>query len=151
MLAIPFRSWHLTELELGAEERTQFLRAGSDMFSALSDWQGPAWSLVGDRGRILGCFGMLVHGGTGVLWAVLSDEARANRFGLHRTARRQLALVERLVPTDRLLAAVRAGFGPGRRWLVHLGFTHDCDFELGNERYERYVKWAHQKQLSSAR
>jgi len=146
MRAIPFRTWHLARLDLGAEERMQYARAGTGMFGAIFVWQGPAWSLVGDRGHVLGCFGMLVDGRTGVVWAVLSDEARANRFGLHRAAKRRLAEVERSIPIDCMIASARAGFGPGHRWLKHLGFAHDCEFELGNETYERYVKWVHQRQ-----
>jgi len=140
MRAVPFRTWHLAGLELGAEERMQYARAGTGMFGAIFVWQGPAWSLVGDRGNVLGCFGILVDGRTGVVWAVLSDEARANRFGLHRAVQRRLADVERLIPLDRLLAAVRGGFGPGCRWLEHLGFKRDGSFEVDGERYERYVK-----------
>jgi len=146
MRAIPFRAWHLGELELGAEERMQYARVGAAMFGGLSCWCGPAWSLIGDHGRLLGCLGMLVNDRNGVLWAVLSDQARANRFGLHRIAKRQLSQTERLIAVDRILAAVRVGYEPGRRWLKHLGFTHDCDFDLGNERYRRYVKWVHRKQ-----
>lgn len=146
MRAISFQPWHLAELELGAEERVQYARAGTDMFGALSKWHGPAWSLVGDHGRIVGCVGMLAVRRDGVLWAVLSDEARANRFGLHRTALRLLERAERLVAADRILAAVRSSFDPGRRWLIRLGFTLQCDFQVSNERYERYVKWAHLKQ-----
>lgn len=140
MLAIPFRLSHLAQLEFGTEEQTQDARVGCDMFGALADRRGPAWSLVGDRGRIVGCFGMLVEGRCGIVWAVLSDEARANRFGLHRAARRALDQAERLCRINRTLAAVRMDFQPGHRWIRHLGFTRDGDFELGNERYERYVK-----------
>lgn len=140
MLTIPFQLWHLGELDFGAEEHAQFTRMGSDMFGALEGWDGPAWSLLGDHGRLLGCFGMVVHGRDGIIWAVLSDEARANPFGLHRAAKRRLADVESLVSPNRMMAAVRTGFAPGRHWITHLGFRHEGSFEAGNERYERYVK-----------
>jgi len=145
-MAIPFHPEHLAAVELGAEEQLEYALLGSGLFSALSEWQGPAWSLTDDGDRILGCIGMLVADRDGVLWAVLSDEARARPFGLHRAAKRYLERVERTIPTGRILSTVRHGFEPGRRWMTRLGFTHDGDFQLGNERYERYVRWAHQQQ-----
>jgi len=140
MMTIPFHPGHLAAVELGAEERMECALLGSGLFSALAELQGPAWSLTDDSERILGCFGMLVVDREGVLWAVLSDEARASPIGLHRAAKRHLDWVERTFPTDRILTAVRDRFDPGRRWIRRLGFTHDGDFQLGNARYERYVK-----------
>lgn len=140
MLTVPFQLWHLTELELGAEEQLQYAGMGSEMFGALASYDGPAWSLLGDHGRILGCFGMVIQGRDGILWAVLSDEARANPFGLHRAAKRRLALVESLVSLDRILAAVRTRFAPGRHWITHFGFRHEGSFVVCDEQYERYAK-----------
>ncbi len=149
MRTIPFHRSHVAELDLGAEERRQYAQLGPAMFDALDEWDGPAWSLVAETDRIVGCFGMLLTCGEGVLWAALSDQARANRFGLHRAARRCLACVEGLIPAGRVLTAVRRGHDPGRRWVRHLGFSRAGDLQVGNERYERYVKWVHPQQLSS--
>ena len=140
MITIPFELRHLTDLELGAEERKGYGRFGTEMFGALDRCEGRAWSLLGDDGRVVGCFGMLAVAGFGVLWAVLSDQARANRYGLHRAARRRLTQVQELIPVRRILAAVRRDFEPGRRWVMRLGFTYDGEFVVAGERYERYVK-----------
>ena len=140
MRTVPFEFQHLAAVELGAEEQVEYKRFGLGLFGGLAEWQGPTFSLTDNGGRILGCFGMLVAGRDGVLWAVLSDEARASPFGLHRAAKCHLDWVERMFPTNRILTAVRDGFDPGRRWITRLGFTHEGDFQLGNERYERYVK-----------
>lgn len=140
MITIPFDVRHLTDLDLGAEERRGYGRLGTEMFDALDQYDGAAWSLLGEDGRIVGCFGMLAVAGTGVLWAVLSDQARANRYGLHRAAKRRLAQAQQLIPVHRMLAAVRRDFEPGRRWVMRLGFTHDGEFSAANEQYERYVR-----------
>lgn len=140
MRAIPYDERHLTALDLGTEERRGFDRFGTKMFDALKQCGGPAWSLVEDDGRIVGCFGMLAVAGNGVLWAVLSDQARANHYGLHRAAKRQLAQAQQLIPVRRIVAAVRREYEPGRRWVMRLGFTYDGEFAVAGEQYERYVK-----------
>lgn len=140
----PFVPAHLSGLKLGVAEQEQHALLGPLMFGALQEWTGPAWSLIGDDDSILGCFGLLLAGGRGILWAALSDAARANRFGLHRAARRHLEQAERLIPDGPILAAVRSGYEPGRRWVRHLGLNYDGELPIGPERYERYVKWPHQ-------
>jgi hypothetical protein len=152
MMTIPFHREHLAAVELGAEEQVEYARFGPGLFGALAEWQGPACSLVGNRGQILGCFGMHAVGREGVVWAVLSDEARARPFGLHRAAKGHLDKVERLGLTDRILTVVRDGHDAGQRWITRLGFTYDGDIEVSNLHYRRYVKWQqHQRWRSSVR
>jgi hypothetical protein len=144
MMTVPFHPRHLAAVELGAEERAEFALFGPDLFRVLADGRGPASSLVDDDGRVLGCFGMHLAGREGVLWAVLSDEARARPFGLHRAARRHLARVERLGLTQHIRTVVRHGFEAGQHWITRLGFAYDGDIEMRNQRYRRYVKWEEQ-------
>lgn len=141
MRTVTFRFAHLAAMRLGAEERAEHTRMGEGLFDALYRWPGPAWSLIDGGGTILGCFGMLLAKRDGIVWAVLSDDARANRFGLCRAARRQLEHVEQMMLADHIYAAVRKGYAPGRRWLQHLDFRHDGDFQAGSQQYERYRKW----------
>ncbi|UCH75186.1 MAG: hypothetical protein JSU82_04900 [Rhodospirillales bacterium] len=145
MITLPFRLSHLGEIALGREELLQQACFGSSMFGALDRWPGPAWSLADGSGRILGCLGALLIRDGAVLWAVLSDAARANRYGLHRAARCQLDLVERTVPAKCMLTAVRTGFEPGHRWVSRLGFARHGGFEIDNQLYERYVKLVHRQ------
>lgn len=146
MMTVPFHREHLAVLELGAEEQMEYAQFGPGMFDTLSTGRGPAYSLVGNAGQILGCFGMHAVGRDGVVWAVLSDEARARPVGLHRAAKDHLDRVEQLGLTDRILTFVRDGHDAGQRWITRLGFAFDSDIEVGNLLYRRYVKWQQQHQ-----
>ena len=151
-MTVPFHPRHLAEVELGAEEDTEYAQFGPDLFRVLADTQGPAQSLVDDAGRVLGCFGMHLIGREGVLWALFSDEVRGRAFGLHRAVKRHLDRIERLGMVQRMLAAVRAENHAGHRWITCLGFTYEGDIEISNLRYRRYVKCQqHQLSRSSAR
>ncbi len=146
MRTVPFEFQHLAAVKLGAEERVEYARFGPGLFGILAAPQGPACTLVGKNDHILGCFGMHAAGRDGVVWAVLSDEARARPFGLHRAAKSHLDRVERLCRTDRILTVVRDGYEAGQRWITCLGFTYDGDIEVSNLRYRRYVKCQQQHQ-----
>ena len=144
-MTIPFCPVHLRAVDLGAEERAEYARFGPALFGALATCEGPAVSLLDHSGRILGCLGMHAVGREGVVWAVLSDEARSRPFGLHRAARRHLERVERLGLADRMLTVVRDGYEVGQNWIVRLGFTYDGNIKVNDLTYRRYVKWEHQR------
>ena len=146
MLTIPFCPAHLRAVDLGAEERAEYARFGPALFGGLAKCEGLALSLADGSGRILGCLGMQPVGREGVVWAVLSDEARSRPFGLHRAARRHLDRVERLGLADRMLTFVRDGHEVGQNWIARLGFTDSGTIKMNDLTYRRYVKWEQQHQ-----
>ena len=83
-----FRMDHLSALDFGVPERTEMETLGHGIINRLQDTDGPAWTLTSDNGDVVGCFGMQIIGSDGVIWVLLSDEARKNPFGLHRAAAR---------------------------------------------------------------
>lgn len=137
----PFRMKHLDALDFGHPERTEMAILGPGIVNQLRDADGPAWTLTGSNGSVLGCFGMQIVGTDGVIWVLLSDEARRNPVGLHRAARRCMAMIETGTGVTRILGLVNDDYALGRRWIEAFGFEPDVKLEISGISYTRYVKW----------
>lgn len=137
----PFRMDHLGGLDFGEPERAEMAILGSGVVKQLRDADGPAWTLTNDSGEVVGCFGMQVVGADGVIWVLLSDEARENPFGLHRAAAHCLDMIEAGTGVTRILGLINDDYAPARRWIENFGFEPDAKVEISGISYTRYVKW----------
>lgn len=141
MQASPFEIEHLGAISFGANERYEMAALGIDAADRLRDAKGPAWTLRADGGRIVGCFGVNIIGGDGVVWVLLSDDARTQPFALHRTARRCMAEVEQNPDIVRLHGIVIEGDDAARRWIERFGFEEKGILVMGGIKYTRFMKW----------
>ena len=137
----PFRVDHLSILDFGVPERTEMEILGRGITNQLQDTDGPAWTLTSDNGEVVGCFGMQIIGSDGVIWVLLSDEARKNPFGLHRAAARCMDMIETRAGVKRILGLINDDYALARRWIENFGFEPDTKVELSGISYTRYVKW----------
>lgn len=111
-------SQHVT---LGISQPVHSIEHGRELEAS-----GPAWTAIGDNGRILCCygFGMLFPagpqtGGQALAWAMLAADLGAAHVAITRFARRTLA--ESAI--TRIEALVRAGVEAERKWAEMVGFT----------------------------
>lgn len=88
---------------------------------------GPAWTAIGDNGRILCCYGFaFLHpatdsfGGHALAWAMLAGGIGAAHVAITRFARETLASS----PITRIEALVRADVEAECRWAEMVGFDH---------------------------
>jgi len=133
----PFEVAHLAALEPPA-----LLRPSLRLFAMGYRTAGPALTFV-ERGRIIGCAGLVAEGPEALAWAFFSAPlSRRSLKRLHRSFRRVLPKLKR----QHDLSAIRAEIHPddifGRRWVAYLGFRFDgvaAPNPLLGERMLRYL------------
>lgn len=116
-----FKAAHLAALELqDAQEyfRSEFVNPEYGEQLAASPW---AFTGMVD-GRVIVCSGVHeVWAGRGVAWALISKDAGAHFFAVHRAVSGFL----KQAPLRRIEAMVDAGFQAGIRWAEMLGMQRE--------------------------
>lgn len=86
---------------------------------------GPAWTVLGEDGRPLACYGFTylwppseLTGGHAVAWALLAPDLGRAHVAITRFARDTIAAS----PIDRIEAIVQAEFAADCRWAAMVGF-----------------------------
>lgn len=111
-------SQHMT---LGVLKAVHSIEDGEELEAA-----GPAWTVIGDDGRILCCYGFaFLHppsdktGGHALAWALLTSGLGAAHIAITRFARETLASS----PIDRIEALIRADVEAEIKWAELVGFV----------------------------
>jgi hypothetical protein len=111
-------SQHVT---LGVVKAIHSLEDGQELENA-----GPAWTAIGDDGRILCCYGFaFLHqpnektGGHALAWALLTTGLGPAHLAISRFARATIAAS----PITRIEAVVRGGVAAERKWAELVGLT----------------------------
>lgn len=137
---VAFEPAHLADLDPPAFDAAQLRR-----FAAAYRPAGPAFTLI-ERGRALGCGGLLIEGVEGRAWAFVSERLRRRPLLLHRTVARALPALMRHYALDSVTAEAHAGFAAAHCWLERLEFHPEeilPAFAGTTETYARYRRWAH--------
>ncbi|NIA66970.1 hypothetical protein HBA54_00010 [Pelagibius litoralis] len=112
-------------------------------FAAAYRPAGPAFTLV-EKGRALGCGGLILDGKLGHAWAFLSDALRRRPQLLHRTVRRALPALIEHYELEAVTAEAHVDFAAAQLWLKRLGFEFEeiaPRFAGTTENYVRYKIW----------
>lgn len=135
---VAFIPAHLADIDPPVLARSQMQR-----FAAAYCPAGPAFTLI-QKGRALGCAGLILEGRSAKAWAFFSDELRRRPYLLHRTVRRALPALIAHYELKELTAEAHADFRRARVWLERLGLRFDGiapQFAGTTENYARYCLW----------
>lgn len=119
---VSYEPWHLRALALQPhqEHLGAYLRK-TPKFADQVTASGACWSAL-SAGQPIACGGFIDHWvGRASVWAALSDHAGHHMLALTRAVRRGIAEH----PAERIEATVVAGFEPGIRWVLMLGFEDE--------------------------
>lgn len=103
---------------------------------------GPAWTAIGDDGRILACYGFGYQwppsdktGGHALAWALLAEGLGAAHLAVTRFARETL----RTSPIARIEAIVRERVEAEVRWAEMVGFTRVATLRAWGPEAETHI------------
>ncbi len=116
----PFRAFHMDILQAQGVQAAQVgeLSIVPGQYASVVGSAGPAFTLW-KGSDIVACAGMVsLFPHSGMLWAVLAQDAGRSMLYLHRAVQRFLEMQT----VRRLEATVLEGFEPGCRWLELLRF-----------------------------
>ncbi|WP_035066652.1 GNAT family N-acetyltransferase [Nitratidesulfovibrio termitidis] len=148
VVTIPFRPSHLASLELRAADAADL--AGLDLADLAGAWAGhPAWTMLlaptgatGEAGgRVIACYGAVLHGGTATLWALTTPAAEAVPLRLTRVTRALVRWLTGPMGCHRVEALVHVDNTRSLHWLERMlgmrreGLLRQC----GPNRQDRYL------------
>jgi hypothetical protein len=115
---------------------------------------GPAWTAVGEDGRILACYGFGYQwpptektGGHALAWAMLASGLGAAHVAITRFARDTIAAS----PIDRIDAIVRADVEAEWRWAELVGFRLVAELRCWGPEGETHLLYEHVRDCAAQR
>lgn len=131
-------SQHMT---LGIHRPIHSIEDGRDIEAT-----GPAWTVIGEDGRILACYGFGYQfwpsersGGHAIAWAMLAAGLGAAHVAITRFARETIAQS----PIDRIEAIVRAEVEAEWRWAELVGFERVAVLRAWGPEGETHLLYEH--------